>query len=133
MKKSVLVLYVLLSGCIHNPDPYHQNIRELRANLESGNIGTADYIRQRILLDDDQAATVSKLHHAVMLRFPAMESTHDPQKHGTHYKLIETAKANGKLTDAQYNELRQLTSRTREARNKRSQKRTMDRFRMGYR
>ena len=133
MKKSVLVLYVLLSGCIHNPDPYHQNIRELRANLESGNIGTADYIRQRILLDDDQAATVSKLHHAVMLRFPAMESTHDPQRHGTHYKLIETAKANGKLTDAQYNELRQLTNGTREARNKRSQKRTMDRFRMGYR
>jgi len=133
MKKSVLVLYVLLSGCIHNPDPYHQNIRELRANLESGNIGTADYIRQRILLDDDQAATVSKLHHAVMLRFPAMESTHDPQRHGTHYKLIETAKANGELTDAQYNELRQLTNGTREARNKRSQKRTMDRFRMGYR
>ena len=133
MKKSVLVLYVLLSGCIHNPDPYHQNIRELRANLESGNIGTADYIRQRILLDDDQAAAVSKRHHAVMLRFPAMESTHDPQRHGTHYKLIETAKANGKLTDAQYNELRQLTNGTREARNKRSQKRTMDRFRMGYR
>ncbi|MDE0819831.1 MAG: hypothetical protein OSA95_01835 [Opitutales bacterium] len=133
MKKSVLVLYVLLSGCIHNPDPYHQNIRELRANLESGNIGTADYIRQRILLDDDQAASVSKRHHAALLRFPAMESTHDPQRHGTHYKLIETAKANGELTDAQYNELRQLANETREARNKRSQKRTMDRFRMGYR
>ena len=133
MKKSALALYVLLSGCIHNPNPYHQDIQELRVDLESGDIGIADYIRQRILLDDKQAATVSKRHHVAILRFPAMESTHDPQRHGTHYKLIETAKANGELTDAQYNELRQLANETREARNKRSQKRTMDRFRMGYR
>jgi hypothetical protein len=133
MKKSALALYVLLSGCIHNPNPYHQDIQELRTDLESGDIGIADYIRQRILLDDKQAATVSKRHHVAILRFPAMESTHDPQRHGTHYKLIETAKANGELTDAQYNELRQLANETREARNKRSQKRTMDRFRLGYR
>jgi len=133
MKKSALALYVLLSGCIHNPNPYHQDIQELRVDLESGDIGIADYIRQRILLDDKQAATVSKRHHVAILRFPAMESTHDPQRHGTHYKLIETAKANGELTDAQYNELRQLANETREARNKRSQKRTMDRFRLGYR
>jgi len=133
MKKSALALYFLLSGCIHNPNPYHQDIQELRVDLESGDIGIADYIRQRILLDDKQAATVSKRHHVAILRFPAMESTHDPQRHGTHYKLIETAKANGELTDAQYNELRQLANETREARNKRSQKRTMDRFRLGYR
>jgi hypothetical protein len=133
MKKSALALYVLLSGCIHNPNPYHQDIQELRTDLESGDIGIADYIRQRILLDDKQAVTVSKRHHVAILRFPAMESTHDPQRHGTHYKLIETAKANGELTDAQYNELRQLANETREARNKRSQKRTMDRFRLGYR
>ena len=133
MKKSALILYVILSGCIHNQNPHYQNIHELDIKLQSGDIEKADYIRQRILLDANHGLKVSTRNHTALIRFPSREPTHDPQRHGTHYKLIETAKANGELTDAQYNELRQLANRTTEARNKRSQKRTMDRFRMGYR
>ena len=133
MKKSITLIALLVAGCIHNSDLYHQNLRQLAADHESGSLGAVDYIRQRIQLDAKRGAETSKRFHLGILRYPALEPTHDPHMHGIHYKLIEDAKANGQLTDTEYQKLRQLAKEARDSRNERSRKRRMDRFRMGYR
>ncbi|MFP6888092.1 MAG: hypothetical protein VB997_11035, partial [Opitutales bacterium] len=96
-------------------------------------LAAADFIRQRIQLDAKRGAETSKRFHRSILRYPALGPTHDPHMNGIHYKLIEDAKANGQLTDTEYQKLRQLAKEARDSRNERSRKRRMDRFRMGYR
>ena len=134
MKKIIQAGTLLfLVGCVHVPDPYREQLSQLETSREEGTIDTAAYIRQRIKLDADHAARTGERMHYAMVRFPAMEISTDFPHHGTHYKLIEDARAAGRLSDAEYQELRLLTKEAREARNERSRKRRMDRFRMGYR
>ncbi len=133
MKKLTLLLILYGTGCVHNPDNHAAQVRQLEQAHRSGDLGTADYLRQRIGLDAGHGQASSRKWNGAMLRYSHMEDTHDPMRHGKHYKLIADAHAAGQLTEDQHDELRRLADQAREARSARQKQRRLERFKMGYR
>jgi len=123
---------LLLTHCA-TVSTYHQNIEALNTSLAADQISKADFIRQRIKLDTDHGVESSKKWNAAMLRDASMEAIHDPHRYGHHIRLINEALENKEITDLESREFKRLAKEARKARSIRTQKRTMQRARLGYR
>ena len=61
-----------------------------------------------------------------------METIHDPNRYVYHKHLIEEALENEEISDLESREFKRLAKEARKARSIRTQKRMMDRARLGY-
>jgi hypothetical protein len=123
--------WLLLTNCA-TISSYHQNINNLQNSLETSKISKAQFIYQRIQLDTENGVKSSSKWNAVMLRNSSMETIHDPHHYVYHKRIIEEALETGEISEKESQEFLKLAKEARNARSKRTQKRMMDRARLGY-
>lgn len=126
-----LFAFLFLTNCA-TVSSYHQNLKALQTSLDAGKISKAQFIHQRIQLDTENGVKSSSKWNAVMLRNSSMETIHDPHHYVYHKRIIEEALETGEISEMESQEFLKIAKEARKARSKRTQKRMMDRARLGY-
>ena len=135
MSKPIIALslfLVITFGC-KTSNSYHDQLNRLQGEVARDQITRKEFIEERIKLDMQRGVEWSKKWNAVMLRNESTESIYDPIMFTHHKKLIDEALANEEIDLAIAKELGRMATGARNARNLRSQKREIERHRLGLR